>query len=786
MDGKLFSQDFLLKGISDTPVWKAITATEFDTFKQNLALIFENLSLDSVVNEANTEAEIIDKVLNLLNWQDLSIKQVSTSSKGRENVPDYLLFANSEKKHLAQQEKKEDWRYQHGLCVVEAKKWLRPLDRGDETNKLDPSTPSNQILRYLSSVEIASNRAINYGILTNGAVWRLYWQGARSRSEEFLEIDLAASLQVKGLAQNLFDENPEHTLKVFYCLFQRSAFLPQAWDGQQRTFHAYALNEARLYEEKVSEDLGKKVFNFIFPQLANALTANDEKANLASSEYLEELREATLVLLYRLLFIFYAEDRNLLPVKDIRYDDYVLRTIREDIAKRRDANDALSNSASKYWQHLSDLFRIISKGDASIGMPAYNGGLFEELRAPILSRVRLSDAVFAPLLDDLSRSVLGSQRELFRSYINYRDLSVQHLGGIYERLLQYSLVVENKTIIARPASFARKTSGSYYTHDGLVQLVIKEAVGPQIKERLNLFNQQLTDWQRKKTLAPDDWKTLNTLDPAAAILELKICDPAMGSGHFLVTLVDYLADAILEMMALTELEVANQNWASDIANPHVSPLVARIKEIRGKILSAAVKEKWAVTEAQLDDRHIVRRMILKRVIYGVDKNPMAVELAKVALWLHTFTVGAPLSFLDHHLRCGDSLFGGRVSHISDELAKLGGVLYQNDLQRLDSARTLMTAIGNLTDIDIAEAHHSKAMMDEAEFGLAPIKRTLDFLQAKRWAGKAELKAYDATWAGLLAQEYGENLIESVGTLAQRGIKLPGERHKNAITLSKMH
>jgi len=202
---------------------------------------------------------------------------------------------------------------------------------------------------------------------------------------------------------------------VFYCAFNRSAFLPQTWDVAQRTFHAYALNEARLYEEKVSQDLGKKVFDYIFPQLANALALNDEKANIQQPEYLAELREATLGLLYRLLFIFYAEDRNLLPVKDIRYDDYALRSIREDIAKRRDANDALSNSASKYWQHLSDLFRIISKGDTSIGMPAYNGGLFEESRAPILSRVRLADAVFAPLLAALSRSLLGKQGVLFRS-----------------------------------------------------------------------------------------------------------------------------------------------------------------------------------------------------------------------------------------------------------------------------------------------------------------------------------------------------------------------------------
>lgn len=793
MDGKLFSQDFLLKGITDTPAWKNLTTLQLDEFKQALSSIFANLHATSVINEANTESDIIDKVLNLLGWQDLSLKQVTATQKHREDVPDYLLFANSDKKQLAQAEKKEDRRYLHGLCVVEAKKWLRALDRGDETNKLDPSTPSNQILRYLSSVEIASNRAISYGILTNGAVWRLYWQGARSRSEEFLEINLAEALQVKGLAQNLFSADADHLLKVFYCAFQRTAFLPQTWDVQHRTFHAYALNEARLYEEKVSKDLGQKVFDHIFPQLANALAVNDEKADLTSNAYLEELREATLVLLYRLLFIFYAEDRNLLPVKDIRYDDYALRTIREDIAKRRDANDALSNSASKYWQHLSDLFRIISKGDASIGMPAYNGGLFEESRAPILSRVRLSDTVFAPLLDDLSRSVLGSQRELFRSYINYRDLSVQHLGGIYERLLQYSLTVENKTIIARPASFARKTSGSYYTHDGLVQLVIKEAVGPQIKERLSLFNQQLDDWQHKKELKVEDWKTLEAKDPSAAILELKICDPAMGSGHFLVTLVDYLADNILEIMAQTELNVARQPWAANIANPFVSVLVARIKEIRSRILTAADKEKWTVTEAQLDDRHIVRRMILKRVIYGVDKNPMAVELAKVALWLHTFTVGAPLSFLDHHLRCGDSLFGGKVQSISHELGKFVDMFHQDELTRIASASMTMEAIGNITDIDIAEARHSKALMDTTTESLLPLWRTLDFLQAKQWVGSSKGRVadtaywedlslahqYERTWTQLLTKEFGENLLESVDFLAKRKGKLPTPREQQA-------
>ena len=788
MDGKLFSQDFLVDGIKTTPVWEGLSDDVLDVFIDDLKHIYAPLTAASQLNEANTEADIIEKVLDLLGWNGLTLKQVTASSARREDVPDFLLFPHWEAKQSARAEARDDRRYRHGLAILEAKRWMRPLDRGDATNRLDPGTPSNQILRYLSSAEVASDRAVRWGILTNGAVWRLYWQGARSRSEEFLELDLAALLGVPGTGRSLFDVDARHGIKLFFCLFHLGAFLRQTWDKEDRSFHEFAFNEARLYEEKVSQDLGARVFASIFPQLAAVLAANDPDANTASAAYLTELREATLILLYRLLFILYAEDRNLLPTRDKRYDDYALRKIREDIARRRDAGDAFSTGASRYWQHLGDLFRIISQGDASIGMPAYNGGLFEENRAPLLTRARVPDAGFAPLLDDLSR-----RADILRAWINYRDLSVQHLGGIYERLLEYSLTLEDGLIVARPASFARKTSGSYYTHDGLVKLIIRETVGPLVDERLAAFRAQLQAWSKRRELKPDDWKMLDKCDPASAILDLKVCDPAMGSGHFLVSLVDYLADEILEAIAAAELEVAAQPWARDIANPWASPLVARIKDIRERILTLAHKHRWAVSEAQLDDRHMVRRMILKRVIFGVDKNPMAVELAKVALWLHTFTVGAPLSFLDHHLRCGDSLFGGKVGDILHELGKFAGMFHQDDLARIATASMTMEAIGNLTDIDIAEAHHSKAMMDTATDNLMPLWRTLDFLQAKRWAGTpgqrvaatapwedlSQAHKYQRTWTQLLTEEFGENLLESVDFLAKRKGKLPTAREQQA-------
>jgi hypothetical protein len=776
MDGKLFSQDFLLDGIKETAVWKALSDDALNVFTDGLKSIYAPFAADSKPNEANTESQIIEKVLDLLDWRELTLKQNNVSSKRRDDVPDFLLFPDEEAKQAALKEKREDNYYRHGIVILEAKRWMRPLDRGDATSKLDAGTPSNQILRYLSSVEVASERKVRWGILTNGAVWRLYWQGARSRSEEFFELNLAELLGVPGIGQNLFGMDASHGIKLFFCLFHHGAFMPQtAWDKEGRTFHEYAFNEARLYEEKVSQDLGARVFATIFPQLADALAAGDPDAKLDSPAYLSELREATLVLLYRLLFILYAEDRNLLPARDERYDDYALRKIRLDIAARRDANDTLSATACRYWQHVGELFRIISQGDASIGMPAYNGGLFEEARAPLLTRTRVPDASFAVLFDDLAR-----RPDMLRAWINYRDLSVQHLGGIYERLLEYSLAEEEGKIVARPASFARKTSGSYYTHDGLVKLIIRETVGPLIAERKAAFHNPIEHWHRKHELKPDDWKLLDSLDPASAILDLKICDPAMGSGHFLVSLVDYLADEILETIAEAELEVLAQPWAKDISNPWASPLVARIKDIRERIKTLAHKNRWTVSEAQLDDRHIVRRMILKRVVHGVDKNLMAVELAKVALWLHTFTVGAPLSFLDHHLRCGDSLFGGKVDQIRDTLNRQGSLIYQDDLRGLDKARDLMLAIGNLTDIDIAEAHHSKAMMDTASDGMRPMWKTLDFMLARQWAGKSGRAEYDTAWAELLSNHNGGNLLESVKFYSERKGKLSAPNEQQTL------
>ncbi|MBS0468428.1 MAG: restriction endonuclease [Proteobacteria bacterium] len=832
MQGQLFSQDFLARGILETPPHQRLDAGAFAAFETRLREIYQGLDAASTINEAQTEALVITKVLEALGWGDDLLPQVNLSGRRREDVPDMLLFASAEKKAAALP-LKDDQRLRHGIALLEAKRWLRPLDRGDASEAHDPDAPSSQMLRYLSRADVASDRAVKWGLLTNGALWRLYWQDARSRSEEFFEVDLATALRLPGMQPDLDDLPPAHALRLFYLMFQRGAFLPQDWDSTGHTLHAYALNEARLYEETVAQDLGARVFHEVFPQLADALTRGDlEKQTHKTGygqftrpqftdAYLDEVREATLVLLYRLLFLFYAEDRLLLPVRDLRYAPYSVRRIRQEVQAKVDTGAHFSSTIPRIWLDLQGAFTLINVGDDGIGMPAYNGGLFDRARAPLLERVTVPDKIMAPLIDALSRRTedlpraagppqgpsapsggsapraAGERGGTRPRWINYRDLSVAHLGGIYERLLEYRLVHEVQArddyrdkpeidrIAAQPASFARKTSGSYYTHHDLVRLVLLESVGCLAQERVAAFEKAIAGWKKQHSLTTAQWSRLDgtpeqgqrdALDPATQILELSVCDPAMGSGHFLVALVDDMADRVLEAASRASALVNAQPWAAHLVErgrAWESPVIARIAAIRREIKAQAAAHGWAVTAAQLDDRHIVRRMILKKCVFGVDKNAMAVELAKTALWLHTFTVGAPLSFLDHHLKWGDSLHGERLPGVQQGLQRLGALLLQTEFDRLTRAARSLAQVADLTNVDMAEARLSKQLAQEAGAQTAPLLAVLDFWRALRWLIPGWPVAKQTQLARLLPPLDGQPhpWLQGLGALLHPGVNL---------------
>lgn len=305
-------------------------------------------------------------------------------------------------------------------------------------------------------------------------------------------------------------------------------------------------------------------------------------------------------------------------------------------------------------------------------------------------------------------------------------MSVQQLGSIEGRLLEREPVRSDEGVAIRLDPYARKDSGSFYTQQDLVDLIVERTLEPLVEERRHAFEEKARALASNRRPKAQRLAKLRPLDPAEAVLGLKVLDPAMGSGHFLVAAVNFLSDAVAELI---EYVPAVPAWLDE---PYASPVVARVERIRRDILDRAHAANWTIDPAQLTDQAIIRRMVLKRCIYGVDKDRLTVELAKVSLWLHSFTVGAPLSFLDHHLRCGDSLVGLRVGETRAELERLGSLFASSAIQGAETAAAGMQRIEELSDADVAEVRASASLFREVENTTADLRGLLDFLCGRRW------------------------------------------------------
>ena len=739
MKGQLFTQFFLADGIRTTPEWDAADQ-RLANFRRDVGSVHARFEVLQQPNEAVTEQDLIRPVMELLGWSDYLPQQAAA---GHEDVPDHLLFADAAAKARATARGNSDERFQDALIVQESKRFGLALDQRDRTDGHRAGTPHGQMLRYLTTADVASDGRIRFGILTSGSVWRLYDRRARPRATGFFEADLADLLQPGN----------EDGLRAFVLLFGRDSFVLQG--TATTTFLEAALAEGRRYEESVAQDLSSVVFERVYPRLVGAI------ADAAGADNLQEARSAALIFLYRLLFVLYAEDRGLLPVNDARYDDYGLRKrVREDVARRMAEQDTFSATAGHYYNRLTELFRQIDQGDRSIGLPPYNGGLFASEAAPVLERIRLPDTVVAEIIYDLSHTAAGGPEHGFRRFVNYRDMSVQQLGSIYERLLEREPTrTADGTIEIRPDSYARKDSGSFYTPQELVDLIVDQTLKPLAEERLRAFEARAQDLASDRRSKAERMAVLARLDPAASVLRLKVLDPAMGSGHFLVTAVDFLSDYIAELI---EYVPGVPEW---LQGEYESPLVARIAEIRRGILHRAQEGNWIIDVAQLTDQVIIRRMVLKRCIYGVDKNRLTVELAKVSLWLHSFTVGAPLSFLDHHLRCGDSLVGIRVRDAIRELDRLGGLFAASAVAGAEVAAEGMERIEEMSDADVVEVHESATVFHDVEETTADLRGLLDCLCGLQWMTAGMNRTARSLYETPLAEALSHNPTDAYRILA---------------------
>ena len=362
--GGLFTRDFLTEGILSTSHWKALDDQALAEVRAAAESLFAKLSQIRNPSEPVTEKDLIYPLLSAIGWGDRVFVQPNASVKGRMDVPDALLFAN-ELAHERARRERSDWqRFKHGLCVVEAKRWNRLLDRVEKGKEADEGVPSTQMLRYLRRADDVTNGGLRWGVLTNGRLWRLYWQGALSVAEDFWKstsekrsscLDASSISSIGGRTPLAMTRDGARTRSSCLRRCSDPAHLLRSRTAVRSMILARL--QGKFWESRVAKSLSDAVFDVVFPSLASAIAkADPQRPRVLSEPYLAEVREATLILLYRLLFVLYAEDRNLLPEEIGPYADFCLRKIRLEIADRKSAGRRI----------LRELCHLLAEADVDL------------------------------------------------------------------------------------------------------------------------------------------------------------------------------------------------------------------------------------------------------------------------------------------------------------------------------------------------------------------------------------------------------------------------------------
>ena len=544
--------------------------------------------------------------------------------------------------------------------------------------------------------------------------------GRRGRAETFIECH----------TRLLRDDDAAY----LWMLFSGEALAPGGTLEQ-------ALEESTRYAGHLADQLRQRIYERVVPRLASGVAAALEHKGAPNKNQLDEIYQAAMLLLFRCLFIAYAEDRDLLPYRwNGLYRKHSLKAMAQELLEIRHRHGAFGGEAD-IWHDLKRVFRAVDKGKPEWGTPEYNGGLFSV--APevspvgaLLEEIELPDSVLGPALSDLL--LVDGEEE---GPVDFRSLGVREFGTVYEGLLESELsvaetdltldkkggylpakkgagvVVHEGEIYLHNKSGVRKSTGSYFTPPFAVQHLLDEAVTPALKRH---------------------FERLDKLDDdaaAAAFFDYKIADIGCGSGHFLVAAVDHLEQGMTDYLSRRPL-------------PGVDRELAKLRQAADDALGDLS------AHIELDNSQIMRRQIAKRCIYGVDLNPIAVSLAQVAIWLHTFVAGLPLSFLNRNLVVGNSLVGiGRMQEISDMLSGQDRPLLPFDpSDMIQAASEPLAKLARINDATIADIRRAYRAWESAQKALAPARTLCDLVTAARIAGKVPLFE-DEDWQRLV--ETGE-------------------------------
>ena len=585
----------------------------------------------------------------------------------------------------------------------------------------------NDRFNSLSPVSYALKKAddedLAWVILTQGNRLRLYATevaagvGRRGRTETYIECQ-----------PNLLAD--EH-LPYLWLLYSAEALAPEG------SLHQI-LKDSQRFAGDLAERLRERIYDHVVPLLAKGIV-EAQNIEAPSPEDVECIYEMALTVLFRLLFTAYAEDRDLLPYRSNEaYRRRSLKQKAQELAEGLAKNTPVAEGDA-HWHEVVRLWRAIATGNPEWDVPAYNGGLFSDdsdvsPSGAALASIALPNESFETALRYL---LVIETSEGNPGPVDFRSLGVREFGTIYEGLLESELALAETDLILKgqkqksewvyvPAqesdtpdvvkgevylhnrSGVRKSSGSYYTKPFAVEHLLDGALEPALEDHFSRL---------------DD---LDDTDAAEAFFDFRVADIAMGSGHFLVAAIDRIEKRMADYLADRNLVGVNREL--------------------GLLRAAAVKELGASADAaDIEDGRLLRRMIARRCIYGVDLNSLAVRLAQLAIWIHTFVPGLPLSFLDHNLVHGNALVG--VGDLDEIKARFGKAAEESSLFEIDTESLLGAAskplkrLANVNDATLADIAAARKAMQEAQHAIRDTENLCDIMTAQQISESEKVQGF---------------------------------------------
>lgn len=436
-----------------------------------------------------------------------------------------------------------------------------------------------------------------WGVVSNGFTLRLLRDNAGVARMSYLEFDLLSMMETQSYGDFVLLWMLLHYTSMQIKDDKPESCRLEAWARDSRQNGVRALDSLRTGVEAALRILGT---GFLMYPGNGTLKEQLRDGTLSAQEFLHQLMR----LVYRLIFLFVAEDRDLLLLPSSKETDEARRRYLDYYAttKLRHASRGPRDiSHHDLWEGLKTLMSLLKEGYAPLAIPAFGSFLWSDQAMPSLVDAKLTNEALLTALKNLSfTNDSGGTRQA----VDWKNLGSEELGSIYESLLEYIPAVRVGTdepfTLFNQAGNERKTTGSYYTPSSLISSLLDTALEPVIAKAVQGKPAQ---------------------EAARALLNLKICDPSCGSGHFLVAAAHRIARRLATLQT-GETEPAPQ------------------------ALRAAL------------------RQVVSHCLYGVDLNPMSVELCKVALWMEAMEQGKPLSFLDHHIKCGNSLIGATPAAVA--------------------------------------------------------------------------------------------------------------------------